>query len=72
MPKSRLKQAKILIVDDEKANIRFLEVILERAGYTNVHSTTDSRETLPLFPNLACARALSPPAEGCGNGIRAG
>jgi putative two-component system response regulator len=47
-----LKQAKILIVDDEKANIRFLEVILDRAGYTNVHSASDARQTLPLFRDI--------------------
>lgn len=49
MPTTGIKQATILIVDDEKANIRFLEVILQRAGYTNVHSTTDARQALPLF-----------------------
>ncbi len=42
-------QAKILIVDDEKANIRFLEMILEEAGYAHVHSTTDSRQVRALF-----------------------
>jgi len=52
IPNSRLKQAKILIVDDEKANVRFLEVILEQAGYCDVHSTTDARQTLPLFLDI--------------------
>lgn len=46
---SILKQAQILIVDDEKANIRFLEVILQHAGYENIYSTTDSREATSLF-----------------------
>jgi len=47
-----LKQAKILIVDDEKANVRLLEVILQREGYTAVHSSTDARQALPLFLDI--------------------
>jgi putative two-component system response regulator len=43
-----LLDAKILIVDDEKANVRLLEVMLEQAGFTNVSSTTDPREAGPL------------------------
>ncbi len=38
--------AKVLIVDDERANILMLETVLDMAGYTNVSSLTDSRETL--------------------------
>lgn len=49
MAKATFHQAKILIVDDEMANIRFLEIILDQAGYTDIHSTTDPRQTLPLF-----------------------
>ena len=44
-----LKGAKILIVDDEQPNARLLERILLTASYTQVRSTTDSREALPLF-----------------------
>ncbi len=47
-----LKQAKILIVDDEKANIRFLEIILQQAGFTNVYSTTDPRQAHSFFRNI--------------------
>jgi len=49
MPEKTLHQAVILVIDDEKANVRFLEIILQQAGYSNVHSTTDSRQSLPLF-----------------------
>ena len=49
MPKTVLTQGKILIVDDEKANVRFLEIILEEAGFSDIYSTTDSRECLALF-----------------------
>jgi putative two-component system response regulator len=41
-----LVDARILMVDDERANILLLERILEKAGYRNVRSTTDP-ETVP-------------------------
>lgn len=34
---------RILIVDDQEANVRLLERILQRAGYEELHSTTDPR-----------------------------
>src|SRR5438874_3111693 len=47
-----LTQARILVVDDQEANVRLLERILERAGYTNVATTTDSRQVLGLYEEL--------------------
>ncbi|HEX8465239.1 MAG TPA: HD domain-containing phosphohydrolase [Abditibacterium sp.] len=47
-----IQQGKILIVDDEKANVRLLEIILQQAGYTNVHSTTDARHARALFQGV--------------------
>jgi CheY-like chemotaxis protein len=47
-----LKEGKILIVDDERANIRFLEIVLEQAGYHNVFSTTDARQALLISGQL--------------------
>lgn len=52
MPRSFLKEGKILIVDDERANVRFLEIVLERAGFHNVFSTLDSRQILFLCSEL--------------------
>ena len=49
MLRSTLGKAKILIVDDEQANVRLLERILELIGATHVQSTTDSREALARF-----------------------
>ena len=49
MLRSTLGKAKILIVDDEQANVRLLERILELIGATHIRSTTDSREALALF-----------------------
>lgn len=39
-------QAKILVVDDEPANVRLLERILQRAGYTEIHYATNGRTGL--------------------------
>jgi signal transduction histidine kinase len=49
MPTDYLSQAKVLIVDDEPANVRLLERILALSGCTQVLTTTDSRQSLPLF-----------------------
>jgi putative two-component system response regulator len=43
------QQAKILIVDDEPANVKLLERMLQSFGYRNLVSTTDSRTVLDLF-----------------------
>jgi hypothetical protein len=32
MQDSTLKEGKILIIDDERANVRFLEIVLQQAG----------------------------------------
>ena len=45
--------AKILIVDDDPAQIRVLSRSLNRAGYTNLRSTTDSREVPALHAAFA-------------------
>jgi PAS domain S-box-containing protein len=40
--------SRILIVDDQAANVSLLERVLGEAGYTNVTSTLDPREVVPL------------------------
>ena len=45
----QLYNARILIVDDEAANVRLLERVLESAGYTNVVSTADARHVKSLI-----------------------
>jgi signal transduction histidine kinase len=42
-------RARLLVVDDEQANVRLLERMLARAGFTSVASTTDPRQVLPLY-----------------------
>lgn len=49
MSSDLIHHAKILIVDDEIANVRLLEKILEREGYLNVAMTTDSRDVVNMF-----------------------
>jgi putative two-component system response regulator len=44
-----IQQAQILIVDDEMANVRLLEVILESGGFTKVRSATDAAQGLRMF-----------------------
>jgi len=43
------KGARILIVDDEPANVLLLEHILDAEGYANFESVCDPRQVLPLF-----------------------
>jgi CheY-like chemotaxis protein len=52
MQDSILREGKILIIDDERANVRFLEIVLEQAGYQNVFSTTDPCQALFLCEEL--------------------
>ena len=48
MQSDEIMQSKILIVDDESANVMLLEQMLEDEGYVNVVSTTDSRDVVGL------------------------
>lgn len=63
-----IKGARILIVDDELANVRLLERLLERGGYTNLKSTTDPSQVLPFFtefqPDLILLDLLMPRLDG--------
>ena len=43
------KNARILIVDDEANNVDLLRRLLERAGFSRIESTNDSREAVDLY-----------------------
>ncbi len=43
------RNARILIVDDEPANVDLLRRVLERAGFTRIESTNDAREAVDLY-----------------------
>ncbi|MGQ0549738.1 MAG: HD domain-containing phosphohydrolase [Armatimonadota bacterium] len=49
MQQDALVKAHIMIVDDQEANVRLLERILQQAGFDKVKSTTDPRLALSLF-----------------------
>ncbi len=48
-----LRHAVILIVDDEETNVRLLARILGRAGFSQVHTTSDPREVVGLHERLS-------------------
>lgn len=52
MDSNLLRQATILIVDDEISNIRLVKDILGFHGYTAIHSTTDPRYALSLIEEI--------------------
>jgi len=43
------RNARILIVDDEPANVDLLRRLLERAGFSRIETTNDSRQALDLY-----------------------
>jgi signal transduction histidine kinase len=63
-----LESCKILIIDDEPANVRLLERVLTAAGFMNFLSTTDSGEAAALFqdfqPDLVLTDWLMPEVNG--------
>lgn len=63
-----LRQTKILIIDDELANIQLLERILRQERFQNLTSTTDSRVAVSLFqefrPDLVLLDWLMPHQNG--------
>ncbi len=63
-----LFNSKILLVDDQEANIEVLEGLLEMQGYQNVRSVTDPREVIGLVeafkPDLILLDLLMPHLSG--------
>ncbi|MEQ8329512.1 MAG: response regulator [Longimicrobiales bacterium] len=47
-----LKNARVLVVDDEPANVRVLLKLLRWAGYTDVMGVTDAREAAATFADF--------------------
>jgi two-component system, sensor histidine kinase and response regulator len=65
---SSLQNARILIIDDQMANIEVLTGLLKIQGYTEVHFTDDSRKALDLIeqlkPNLLLLDLMMPNING--------
>jgi putative two-component system response regulator len=53
MDDARIRDARILVVDDLELNIKLLENLLAEAGYRRVFSTTDSRQVAQLYRELS-------------------
>jgi DNA-binding NarL/FixJ family response regulator len=65
-----LTEARILVVDDQLANVVLLEDLLEQAGYTAVRGVTDPRKAVVEFatlaPDLVLLDLLMPGLDGFG------
>jgi signal transduction histidine kinase len=65
-----LASARLLVVDDEESNVRLLERLLGRSGYSNVLTTTDPSEVLQLAdtfePDLVLLDLVMRPIDGIG------
>lgn len=63
-----LRQARILIVDDEPQNVRYLADVLRWAGYRHVESTTNPGQALLVFrqfqPDLVILDLIMPEVNG--------
>ena len=46
---TQIKQARILVVDDQPANVLLVEKVLALDGYKHIYSTHDSREAVSMF-----------------------
>lgn len=61
-------QSRILVIDDEPANIELLEQLLHREGFNNVISTTESERALSIFnafkPDLILLDLRMPKVDG--------
>lgn len=61
-------QSRILVVDDEPANVELLEQLLHREGFNNVISTTESERALSIFhafkPDLILLDLRMPKVDG--------
>jgi len=70
MSANQLKAARILIVDDEEANIRFLKTLLQVEGCSRLKTTTDSRQAAGLVrefqPDLILLDLMMPHLDGFG------
>jgi PAS domain S-box-containing protein len=68
MNREDLKEARILIVDDEEANVLLLEGLLKKAAFHQFTSTRDGREAVACFttfkPDLILLDLLMQPLDG--------
>ncbi len=65
---SEILSRKILVVDDEEANVLLLRNLLQREGYTNIECLTDSTAALATYidfdPDLVLLDLMMPEVDG--------
>lgn len=68
MDREVISHSRVLIVDDNQANVALLERVLQHAGYKNYQSVTDSRQFLDRFrvfqPDLILLDLMMPNVDG--------
>jgi CheY-like chemotaxis protein len=68
MNDAELQSSRILVIDDQDANLRLLEDLLGREGFNNVLSTTDPMQVVDLYtafdPDLILLDLLMPGLDG--------
>jgi len=68
MSEKQLKNAKILIVDDQESNLAVLEKLLKKRGFKKYKSLTDPRLVIPTFqewqPDLLLLDLMMPHMDG--------
>lgn len=68
MINAKTKDARILVVDDQEANVAVLETLLEREGYTRLLGITDPRQVykayLEFSPDLIILDLIMPNMDG--------
>ena len=62
MPKRKIEEGKILIIDDEPGNVQIFERVLRGAGFSNIASITDSLKAVETrhdaSPRLSAEKVL--------------
>lgn len=68
MNEQMVLQAKILMIDDADANLKLLEALLTREGFTQMISTTEPKKAIELFnafePDLVLLDLMMPELDG--------
>ena len=68
MLEDKLKNARILIIDDQADTVHLLEIILRQAGYVHVVGTTEPRAAVDLYtqfqPDLVLLDLMLPQVDG--------
>src|SRR5438874_664968 len=68
MTQTPYPNAKILVVDDQDANLRLLQRILKQGGYTCFRSLSDSRQAVSVFqefqPDIVLLDLMMPHLDG--------